>query len=506
MKTLPLLNILLAFILLVIVSGCSNSSDDSSTSSSAVSSDSSDASDSSDGSDTADDSDDDSETTNDTSTDSAVVSPYAVSVAETARTYDTDDVVDNLDFDIVVNVDFTENTVRLSSETAQAITTDGVTLLTVDGASIGIAQTDYGITITSSLDAGVKYNLTGELGGTLSVISGSFYQLYLDGVTISATAGPALDLESSQKAFIVSASGTTNVLEDASSRSMTMKAALFGNGPMILSGNGAFLLTGNYKHGVFSGDYIRIRGGELDVAVSTKDAVRAVNGFIFDDGDLVINASGTTTDDESKGIKVEGEESSTGAGKGYIVINGGYITITSVDKAITAGWDIDDDAQTTDTSDDPFPYVEINNGVINITTTGTPYEYEVDGETVSCSPEGIEAKSDLTINSGYITVDTTDDALNAGDSITINGGYLYCTSAENDAIDSNGTWTIAGGVVVAVGSTAPEGAFDCDQNTFAITGGTFVGIGSANQSFTVSSCITNLGSSARWSNGEAMLS
>ena len=42
--------------------------------------------------------------------------------------------------------------------------------------------------------------------------------------------------------------------------------------------------------------------------------------------------------------------------------------------AITAAWDIDDDATTAVTSDDPDPYVEINNGVIDITTTGTPYE------------------------------------------------------------------------------------------------------------------------------------
>ena len=173
------------------------------------------------------------------------------------------------------------------------------------------------------------------------------------------------------------------------------------------------------------------------------------------------------------------------------MINGGYIDITSVAKGITAGWDIDEDAETSSTSDDPSPYVEINNGVITITTTGTPYEYVSAGTTVSCSPEGIEGKSDLTINSGYLTINTTDDALNAGEAIVINGGYIYCVSSDNDAIDANGTLTIAGGVIVAIGASVPEGAFDCDQNTFAIKGGTFVGIGGALSTPTASACSQN---------------
>lgn len=454
----------------------------------------SDASDSSSGdaSDDSESSDDDSDDGSSSDSSSIDTSQYAVSYAETAATYDPEDVLDNITFDYVIEIDFTENTAQLASEATQVITNDGVTPLTVDSGSVTVAATAYGITISSDVDANIRYNLSGELDGTLCMSSEADYQLYLDGVTIIGSAGPALDLESSEKVFIVTAAGTTNILMDSSARSMTMKAALYGKGPMVFGGNGTLMVTGSYKHGIFSKDYIRVQSGELDVAVSAKDAVRSVNGFIFDDGDLTIDASGTVTDDESKGIKVEGAEGDDGAGKGYIVINGGYLDITSVDKAITAGWDIDDDAETVDTSDDPSPFVEINNGVITITTTGTPYEYQSDGETISCSPEGIEGKSDLTINSGYLIVSTTDDGLNAGDSITINGGYLYCASSDNDAIDSNGSLTITGGVIVAIGAPAPESSFDCDQNTFAITGGTLVGIGGALSQPTTAACTQNV--------------
>lgn len=421
-------------------------------------------------------------------------SPYAVSVAESATTYDPADIVANTTFAYTVMIDFTANTAQLSTGTAKDIAADGVTLVTDGSKSITVAKTTYGITITSTLEAAANYSLSGALNGTLTVSSNSACELYLNGVSISGSSGPAFNLNSSQKVFIVTAPGTVNTLTDQASRSgMTMKAALFGKGPIVFSGDGTLSVTGNYKHAIFSNDYIRVRNGTLQAAVTAKDAIRSINGFIFDDGALTINATGTTIDDESKGIKVEGSDDSTynGAGKGYIVINGGYLTITSVGKAITAAWDIDEDPTTPATTDDPSPYVEINNGVITIVTTGTPYEYLSGGTKVSCSPEGIEAKSDLIINSGYFNIKSTDDALNAGNSITINGGYIYAASSTNDAIDSNGVMTIAGGVMVAIGARVPESAFDCDQNTFAVIGGTFVGIAGATSTPTATASTQN---------------
>ena len=81
----------------------------------------------------------------------------------------------------------------------------------------------------------------------------------------------------------------------------------------------------------------RVCEGTLEVNVSARDAIRSVNGFIFDDGDLTITGTGTTMDDESKGIKVEGSEDNPG--EGFIVINGGTLDITTVSKAVTASWD-----------------------------------------------------------------------------------------------------------------------------------------------------------------------
>ena len=102
--------------------------------------------------------------------------------------------------------------------------------------------------------------------------------------------------------------------------------------------------------------------------------------------------------------------------------------------------------------------------------------------------EGLESKNGVYILGGYIIIDTYDDAINGKYNVQIDGGTIYAYSRGNDAIDSNGTMYMNGGLLVAVGQMAPEGGFDCDQNTFAITGGTLIGIGGHHSTPTSSAC------------------
>lgn len=286
------------------------------------------------------------------------------------------------------------------------------------------------------------------------------------------------------------------------------KGSIYAKGPLLISGSGSLTLNEGYKHGIYSKDYIRIFGGTINVNTSGRNAIQSVNGFIMDNGTITINGTGTNTNNESRGIIVEGSEDEENPGEGFIVINDGTITATTSGKAISAKWDIDDDAKSEETTDDPYPYVLIKGGNIKITTTGksldeSSTEYNVmnaDGVTESektkRSPEGIEGKQAVFISGGTLTLNCTDDCINASrddkgyaGQIVINGGNIYTYSSGNDAIDSNGDLTINGGVIVALTSTTPECAFDCDENTFEITGGLLVGIGTNNYSKpTASAC------------------
>ena len=82
----------------------------------------------------------------------------------------------------------------------------------------------------------------------------------------------------------------------------------------------------------------------------------------------------------------------------------------------------------------------INGGTITVSATG--------GE----GAEGIESKSIMRIQGGYIEITSYDDAINAASHLYFTGGYTYAVATGNDAIDSNGNMYLSGGYVFCCGS------------------------------------------------------
>jgi hypothetical protein len=222
---------------------------------------------------------------------------------------------------------------------------------------------------------------------------------------------------------------------------------------------------------------VEVRGGLLKIAVSgaAAKAVKAETDVTLSGGQLILLTTGDAEYDSDE------KDISSPAGincNGNMVIRGASVSAKSTGSA---GKGISCDGTLT-----------VSGGTVKIITTGKQYVYgsldsspkgiKAEGNlTVSAGTiqvkttggegsEGIESKALLTINGGNIGVYAYDDCMNASKGITIGGGSIYCYSSGNDGIDSNGTLTITG-------TTSPEEGFDCDQNTFKITGGTLIGIG-----------------------------
>ena len=114
------------------------------------------------------------------------------------------------------------------------------------------------------------------------------------------------------------------------------------------------------------------------------------------------------------------------------------------------------------------------------------YILNISGGTVNIDSayEGLEANI-INISGGTITVSANDDGMNACSGnktpqINISGGYVevsVSTSGDTDGIDSNGTYTQTGGIVIVKGPNNQNmAALDAD-GTASITGGTLILLG-----------------------------
>ncbi len=383
---------------------------------------------------------------------------------------------------------------------------DEYTQVEIDLSNLGSSYADGDITVeakakktTITLGNAAKYNviLSGESEVGVTIASDYDFVLTLDSVAVSSKGGSdeqALKTKGGATCFLVlvGESTLTGCMDESGE---TNTNAVKAGGSLVISGDGVLNVVGNTKHGIVSDDVVCIQSGTVNVTLNPETSagtgIKPVNGYVQNGGVVNITALNMTQGSENKGIKVDGDEDETeyGAGKGYILINGGELTINTSGKGMTAGFNPTEDGDTNSSENDPSADVFINNGLITIMTYAAPREDTYTNGVSNddgVSPEGIEGKHSVTINGGKIVINATDDCINTsveGESyIVINGGLIYAHSSANDAVDSNGTIEMNGGVLIALGTGAPECGIDCDEDSrFTYTGGTIVAMGGGNQ-------------------------
>lgn len=269
--------------------------------------------------------------------------------------------------------------------------------------------------------------------------------LVLNGLTLTSSDTAPISCNKSSGVTIVAASGTTNTLTDSA-----------------YNNDDNYPDNGNAENAVIKckdGSQVTICGaGTINIAANGKNGIK----------------SGATTDEEGEAwmqiqdvtLNITASVNDGINAEQLLTIASGTITVNAADDGIHSDY------------------------ILNVGAEGTT------GPTISIgsSYEGLEAAT-LNIDSGNLTIQSTDDCLNAANSdlsdysfsLNIAGGTLYMYSSTGDGIDSNGTLTISGGTTqVWTANAADNQPLDAD-GVISITGGVVLAAGgSAGQGMNLS--------------------
>ncbi|MBQ9475735.1 MAG: carbohydrate-binding domain-containing protein [Bacteroidales bacterium] len=421
---------------------------------------------------------------------------------------DEGDVLDESDFTNVITIVYNGSTANVTNGSKLTVTQDGahVTVGTkgAEGKKVKIQLS--GSTTNGSLKI---YNghKTSDIENTRKKIF-----LSLNGVSITSTKGPAINIQESKTVYLKLEPGTTNTLVDASTYSgipsdEDAKGAFFSENQVCVSGTGSLSVTGKKNHAFAVDDYIHIFEGKITVPSASNDALKSNDNIFIDGGTLNLSVSAAA----SKAINSEGS----------IVISGGNLTLKTTGNAMYDSTDRDTSSSICIKAD---ASVSISGGTINCSssgsggkaikgvkvifsgnptvtaaTSGSKYTYssslksspkaikgtssvEIKGGKITVTTkgsggEGIESKASMVVSGGYTSVVAYDDAINVKTTYTQNGGMVFAQGTNNDALDSNygkaNAVVINGGVLMALSARSPEEGIDADnESRITFNGGT----------------------------------
>lgn len=207
-----------------------------------------------------------------------------------------------------------KTTTKTTTTTPTAVTVAPSEVVYPEGAVIinlsGTPECDSSdVTITSdkiSITAGGIYYLIGSFDGQIYIKTGegntgeADVDLYLGGVDIECSYGPAIFCDNAKRLEIHVEDGTSNVIKDGGSDAIS-NGAIFANDTIEIRGKGTLSVYGNNREGIASDDDIFIENGNIYI-YSVDDGMNANDCITINGGYTYIEATGDGID--SKGTTV----------------------------------------------------------------------------------------------------------------------------------------------------------------------------------------------------------
>ncbi|MCQ2288162.1 MAG: carbohydrate-binding domain-containing protein [Muribaculaceae bacterium] len=399
--------------------------------------------------------------------------------------------VENTPFEDVINIKFEGNTATVESKNQSDFK------IKTDGAHV---------TVTAMKK--VNCVLSGQSdNGSLMVMGDKKVCMTLDGVKLKNPKGPALNCQSKKECYVITNAASQlsdDTLYTVVNDTLQQKGCIFSEGKLAFGGTAPLKVVAMGADAVHSDKSIFVRRGtKLDIDSRYGDAIQAQHNIRIEGGminisskgrgaaglvaDSIVEIAGGRTiiisdtpgakgNKNAKGIKCDSIINITGGivrikemslgGKGMRASHKLYIKNAMVD-VLTFGND-DRSTGSKNKGVKGMDEVRIDSARVRIRCTNG-------------RNEALESRRKIIINNSLIELLAHDDAVSVGEpgvaDFEFNSGCLY-SETMMDAIDSNGTIHINGGVLFAVSKYRGGRGFDCDFNEFRIAPDvTLVGVG-----------------------------
>lgn len=188
----------------------------------------------------------------------------------------------------------------------------------------------------------------------------------------------------------------------------------------------------------------------------TDSSVNVNNTLLRSNGNVTIESGVVNMFSSAfngKGVHADGKVAFNGGDVNIITIGSGTLTDATFPKDAELG-----------TRAVLAETVDVNGGRLRVKTFGHN------------GGVGLAGVKSVTFNGGEAFLACYDDPIKSGESVAFNGGLTISSSLTNDGVDCKGSISMTGGTLFSYGPDGAEGCFDNNGKTFAVSGGTIIGV------------------------------
>lgn len=285
---------------------------------------------------------------------------------------------------------------------------------------------------TVTITGGGIYTLTGTSSDNNIVVDakGQDVTLLFNNLNLTSTDTAPIYIKKAKTVTITLVENTENFLTDASTYQETdqneINAIIHSKSDLIINGSGILNINANYNNGINGKDNVEITDTTIHITAK-NNGIKAKDSIKIENATIDIEATGN-------GIKAYNE---TDKNSGTMELIDSNIQIDSEEDGL--------EAITSIIIQDGTYEIYTGGGSENASTKNTWGKWG-NNEDTEASAKGIKADGTITIKSGSITIDSSDDSIHGNMNISIENGDFTLSSGD-DGIHADDTLTIENGEI-----------------------------------------------------------